>query len=263
MENDEEKKDEATNEESPVETVEKKARSSYPFFIILALIFVLRWSTVEPYVIPSGSMLPTLLVNDHIFVNKMVYGLRWPFSKKWIFQWGEVERGDVVVFRSLQDDGYFMIKRVVGLPGDEISYTEKGDLVVNGKKLERNEQLLPGKDGGQQGYYVVEPKDIGGEFENFRLQEEINGEARYRTMIRSDGFRWEEKPAKVPEGHVFVMGDYRDDSQDSRAWGALPYENLLGRAMFVWLSCYDTLDALPYICNPGQIRWRRILHWVR
>ncbi|MCB0420454.1 MAG: signal peptidase I [Bdellovibrionales bacterium] len=246
------------NESDPV----KKNRTTLYFLVVLVFIFVIRWAFIEPYVIPSESMLPTLLVNDHIFVNKIAYGVRWPFSKTWLAEWGEVQRGDVIVFRSSQDDGYFMVKRVVGLAGDRVSYTEKGQLIVNDSIVKKVPVLLTETEDSQN-FYPVLPRDLGGEYNNFQVFKETLGDTTYRSMIRIDGFRWEEEPVIVPEGHLFVMGDFRDESQDSRSWGFLPRVNILGRASFVWLSCYETLQSVPYICDPSSVRWNRFFHTIR
>ena len=127
-----------------------QAFGSLSFAILLVL--SIRWLLIEAYVIPSGSMFPTLLVNDHIFVNKLAYGVRFPFSKKWIFKYREVERGDVVVFRYVHDTDIFYVKRVIGVGGDHIKYDGRSRLEVNGKmwprelvtekaRVEKNEEI--------------------------------------------------------------------------------------------------------------------------
>src|ERR1700729_3545582 len=106
------------------------------FLLAVAAILAFRWALFEPYVIPSGSMIPTLLIHDHILVSKFAYGLRIPFTKVWMFRGEEPKRGDIVVFRSVEDSGYFMIKRVVGLPGDQVEIEPEGYVKINGEKLE-------------------------------------------------------------------------------------------------------------------------------
>jgi signal peptidase I len=237
-------------------------KSFISFVGAVSLLLAIRWMLIEPYVIPSGSMIPTLLIHDHILVNKAAYGVRKPFSKEWIRWFGRPERGDIVVFRSLESDNHFMIKRVVGLPGDEIKYSANGELIVNGNPLPRD--LLEGQNNAENGYYAVNEIDLERPIENFSFYEEGEGK-KYRTILRSEALRleWDDEPYKVPEGQLFVMGDNRDNSRDSRTWGALPEENLLGKAMFVWLSCDSTLSFAPFLCNPLRLRWRRFFHSIQ
>lgn len=154
-----------------------------------------RWGVAEAYVIPSGSMEPTLQITDRIFVNKLAYGVRVPFTKKWLAHFAEPVRGEVVVFRYPKDESIFFIKRVIGTGGDTIECDSSGRLLVNGVYLSEN------------GYETK----FGGTF----------------------GSR-EFGPVVVPDGQLFVMGDNRDNSSDSRVWGFLPVENVLGRAERVW-----------------------------
>jgi signal peptidase I len=186
---------------------------------IVAALFV-RWAVFEAYVIPSGSMLPTLLHHDHIFVNKMLYGLRLPFSEKWLFHWSDPDRGEVVVFKYPQDKKLFYIKRIIGAPGDRILY-ENSHLYVNEQLVERTvptttkddwewlrDQDFPGDvdSGGKDGYV--------------QWQETLDGHV-YSTLLRKNGGPSPTfGPFVVPEGHFFVLGDNRDNSQDSRAWDA-------------------------------------------
>ncbi len=232
----------------------------FSFFGAILAILTLRWLLFEPFVIPSGSMIPTLLVNDHILVNKMAYGIRWPFSKSWIVEFNGPKRGDIVVFRAV-DESYFMIKRVVGLPGDEVQMKENGELFINGDRIERTElSISPDDPETQKPYYVVDAKDIEGSFEFFNFYEESIGEHTHRLMHIPGTPRIWTEPFQVPDGHYFVIGDNRDNSKDSRFWGPLPKENLMGRALFVWLSCQETLPVLRVICNPLEIRWKRFFH---
>ena len=196
-------------------------------FSILLLLGV-RWLLIEAYVIPSGSMLPTLKINDHIFVNKLAFGVRWPFSRRWILRYNQVERGQIVVFRSVDDHGIFFIKRVVGIAGDKIHYSDKGELEINGKTVEKTEQFT-----AVSGEASTFRERLGGVEYSTRL----NAAEAYRTTFSGD----------VPVGHVFVMGDNRDNSSDSRIWGFLPEENLLGVPLFVWLSCSNGVQAATVI----------------
>lgn len=230
------------------------------FAVAVIAILSVRWMLVEPYVIPSGSMIPTLLIHDHILVNKLAYGIRIPFTSKWITEFSSPKRGDIIVFRSVGDDGYFMIKRVIGVEGDKIEMTDQGQLKINGELVPR--ELIADAQNNQQGYYKVDEADIGGEFSNFEIYNETYAGKTYRTMLMPIGFRGADTVYTVPKDHLFMMGDNRDNSADSRKWGPLPKENVLGKAMFVWLSCQDTLPFAPFLCNPLELRWRRFFQGI-
>lgn len=210
------------------------------FFPVILIVFVLRSFLVEPFKIPSGSMIPTLLVGDFIAVNKFTYGIRLPVINKKIVQLGEPQRGDVVVFRYPPDPSLDYIKRVVGLPGDKVAYQGKR-LTVNGQPLATQ------KDGDyfdrERMYYTPRYSEKLGEVQHSIL---IEGDApnyvphvmqfpqREKCIYNAEGFICE-----VPSGHYFVMGDNRDNSQDSRVWGFVPDENLVGKAFFVWFNFGD------------------------
>ncbi|MBK7844708.1 MAG: signal peptidase I [Bdellovibrionales bacterium] len=239
------------------------AGSLLSFFGAILMILVLRWVVAEPYVIPSGSMIPSLLIHDHVLVNKFAFGLRIPFTKQWIIKFSYPKRGDVVVFRSLEEDSLYMIKRVIGLPGDIIRVDEKGRVVVNGIPLESHALEKPQLGGNKASFYNLTAEDIGGELNGFEFFEETLGDRTHLGMLISNSYRWSETEVEVPAGHIFVMGDNRDNSRDSRIWGTLPFENLLGRASLVWLSCTDTLVTAPFVCDPAKIRWRRFFHIIQ
>jgi signal peptidase I len=220
---------------------------SLPFIILL----LVRWIVFEPYVIPSGSMLPNLLINDHIFVNKWIYGLRLPFSEKWLFVWSIPKRGDIVVFKYPRDKSTFFVKRVVGLPGDTVQVKE-GQLIINNKPTQRIEQenyIFKGDEKTNQSAYLYylenldEHKFISRNWPNDRAQDY--------------------GPVKVPENSFFMVGDNRDESSDSRVWGYVPLENLMGRVSIIWLSCENKLPSMQYLCDPNTIRWSRIFKGVQ
>lgn len=236
-------------------------QSTGSFLLAILAILTLRWLLVEPYVIPSGSMIPSLLINDHILVNKFAYGVRVPFTKIWLYRDDGPKRGDVVVFRSVETSGYFMIKRVVGLPGDEVEIGSDGQLQINGDVVPR--EPLGRSEINRDPFYDIDAVDLGAPSERFEFYSEELGEHSFRSIQMRDGFRWKDRPFKVPEGHYFMMGDNRDNSKDSRFWGPLPEENLLGRAMFVWLSCEETIPFASFLCNPVELRWDRFFHRIR
>ena len=319
---------------------------------------------MEAYVIPSPSMLPTLVVNDHIFVNKIVYGLRVPFTERWLIKLGEPRRGEVVIFKHPKEIHRFYVKRVVGLPGDRVFY-ENGNLYVNDQLVEKTVPVERVSD-----WSWVRNEDFPGEAhqggsDNYAHWEERLGDHSYSILLRKG-----EKnlvsfgPFTVPPENFFVVGDNRDNSQDSRGWdpdaerasgavllnkkadGAapvkvpvgtvlrtdqpgtwsqrfkttevievgnepasvavvavepgemgnvgpnmvsvvegpladslavsnreairggvdkrfIPRELLVGRAMFVWLSCEKKLPVLSFLCHPFHMRWGRLLNRVQ
>ncbi|MGR9051159.1 MAG: signal peptidase I [Gammaproteobacteria bacterium] len=195
------------------------AKSFFPIFLIVLLI---RSFLAEPFRIPSGSMMPTLLIGDFILVNKFTYGIRLPVLNKKIIELNEPERGDIVVFRFPKDPSVDYIKRVVGVPGDRVRYQGK-KIYINGNPAE---QVSIGRyDGAGKG-----EKESGDEhlIENLNRVEHsilIN----HRAVTVNDVFT-------VPKGQYFVMGDNRDNSNDSRYWGFVPEQNLVGKAFFIWMN---------------------------
>ncbi len=195
---------------------------SKSFFPVLLIVLVLRSFLVEPFQIPSGSMIPTLEVGDFILVNKYTYGLRLPVVGTKIVDINEPKRGEVMVFIPPHDSRYF-IKRVVGLPGDTIRYEDK--------VLYINDERVPSQPIDQ-----VEIEMPNGMMQSGILLNETLGEVEHETQIMNapsrDGGRtvW-----VVPEGHYFMMGDNRDNSADSRVWGAVPEQNIVGKAFAVWM----------------------------
>lgn len=235
---------------------------SYALAIGVAL--TIRWAFMEAYVIPSQSMLPSLLIHDHIFVNKSVYGIRIPFSEKWLFEFGKPKRGEVIVFKYPREKGTFYIKRVVGIPGDKIVYRD-GQLFVNDVEAAKEIATSEGafsyvRDVDLQGDGAM-PFETKTDFEHYI--EDLDG-VKHDVLLRKGAYVGENYgPVYVPDGQLFVMGDNRNRSSDSRVWGYVPNEYVLGRAMFVWLSCEETLPVFSFLCNPLTIRATRFFHQVR
>jgi signal peptidase I len=228
------------------------------------LILSIRWAFFEPYVIPSGSMIPTLLIHDHIFVNKFVYGLRLPFSMHWVWRWSEPRVGDVVVFRSLADNDIYLIKRVVAIGGETIEVSARGEITRLGKKV----SSLPLSADEEIEFFGLWPKENLKELDSFKVSLEVLEERKHLKMTSVDAssdvvvqtptaISPAGKKTVVPPAHFFAMGDNRDRSSDSRVFGAVPVDRILGRAAVIWLSCDATLAESPNVCDPLQLRaWR-------
>ncbi len=205
----------------------------YPksFFSVLLIVFVLRSFLVEPFTIPSGSMIPTLLEGDYILVNKFAYGLRVPVLGYKFLNLGEPKRGDVMVFRYPQNPRVNYIKRVVGLPGDSVRYENK--------KLYINDQEMP-----QQKFESDPGEDI---------NIETLGLVAHRVRLDPSRNRYQHSENWViPEGSYFMMGDNRDNSNDSRFWGMVPEENIVGKAFAIWMH-WRGFTTLPNFSRNGSI----------
>jgi signal peptidase I len=197
------------------------ARSLFP---VLLIVLVFRSFLFEPFKIPSGSMIPTLLVGDFIVVNKFSYGIRLPVLNKKVISMGEPQRGDVVVFRYPKDTSVNFIKRAVGLPGDTVVYRDK-QIFINGDKVK----------GTASGRFESNDVKCTTPAADAVLLDEQIGKVIHKVLLH-DGSRSRNGQWVVPEGYYFMMGDNRDRSNDSRAWGFVPEENLLGRAVGIWLN---------------------------
>jgi signal peptidase I len=211
----------------------------YPksFFPVILIVFLLRSFVVEPFKIPTGSMVPTLLVGDFILVNKFAYGIRLPLVNKKIIAIGEPQRGDVMVFRFPEDPSIDYIKRVVGVPGDKVVYENKR-LTINGV-LQPRKQVADYLN-RERVHYSSQYEETLGSVEHAILQE---GDApsgvpftRPFPFRENCNYNAEGVSCTVPPGHFFVMGDNRDNSADSRVWGFVPDENIVGRAFFIWFN---------------------------
>jgi len=211
----------------------------YPksFFPVILIVFLLRSFLVEPFKIPSGSMVPTLVVGDFILVNKYAYGIRLPIVNKKIVDVGELKRGDVVVFRYPEDPSLDYIKRVVGLPGDRISYLNK-KLSING--VEQPRSPLPDYLNRERIHYSRQYLEKTGDVEHAILLEDEAPTAiafAHPFPLRDNcDYSNAGVVCAVPPGHYFMMGDNRDNSADSRVWGFVPDENIVGKAFFIWFN---------------------------
>ena len=206
-------------------------------FPVIVVVFVLRSFLFEPFKIPSGSMIPTLHIGDLILVNKFHYGIRLPVANTKLTEGAPVQRGDVMVFRYPPKPSVDYIKRVVGLPGDEVAYLNKS-LTINGKPVPT--EVLPDFfDESTMRYHKQRRETLGA-----KPHQILNDEQRPAFVPGADHFPGFENcnytvegvTCKVPEGHFFMMGDNRDNSMDSRYWGFVPEKNIVGKAFYVWMN---------------------------
>lgn len=210
------------------------------FFPVILIVFVLRSFLFEPFKIPSGSMIPTLLVGDFILVNKFTYGIRLPVINQKIIDINLPQRGDVMVFRYPEDPSLDYIKRVVGLPGDTIAYENK-KLTINGKAVEMKK--IDDYRHPERMYFSEQFVAQLGDVEH-KLLNDTDAPA---FVLDASRFPYRENcsyntvgvTCKVPANHYFMMGDNRDNSRDSRAWGFVPEQNIVGKAFFVWMNFSD------------------------
>jgi len=233
----------AAGEEEPKEPL--LVEYSRSFFPIILIVLLLRSFLVEPFRIPSGSMMPTLLVGDFILVNKFSYGIRLPVLNKKVIELGEPARGDVVVFKYPQNPAVDYIKRLVGVPGDTIAYRNK-ILYVNGEP--QKQTPLGIYTGVGSGAHQT------GALKNLEALGEVEHDVLVNPRVPDFGFGCQvlhRGPITVPEGYYFAMGDNRDNSNDSRCWGLVPEENLVGKAFGIWMSWDGNRSGFP-------IAWERL-----
>jgi signal peptidase I len=222
--------------------------------VAVGVALLLRAFVVEAFQIPSGSMIPTLEVGDHIFVSKFAFGLSVPFTDTKILQYAEPKRGDVIVFKFPQDHSIDYIKRVVGLPGDVIEMRQE-ELYINGKALRR--ERLP-----RVCAYSETPRGPGlSDERDCELWLETLGDKQHETIQEPGRGGRDFARTVVPAGNLFVMGDNRDNSSDSRVWGMVDENLVKGKALIVWWS-RDGSDGWSPVAWFKAIRWRRFFHVV-
>jgi signal peptidase I len=207
------------------------------FFPVILIVFLLRAFLVEPFRIPSGSMLPSLLVGDFILVNKFAYGIRLPVINEKVIDIDAPKRGEVMVFRFPGNPADNYIKRVIGLPGDRIVYKDK-QLYINGRLMERS------REENVYAYTEVGQRHVSAK----QYTENLDGVE--HAILISNNVNQEPMEFVVPAENYFVMGDNRDHSNDSRYWGYVPEANLVGEAFLIWFS-WD-------FANGGGVNWKRI-----
>lgn len=215
------------------EKFENVVREVGYYAILIIALLAFRSTFAENYVIPSGSMEPTLKEGDYLFALKCAYGLRVPFTGWRVAKWGQIERGDIVIFPSVENDKTKLIKRVIGLPGDTIQVKQErlyiNDVMQPRELYEHHPGLYDLPDASQKNLYV---EDLG-TVKHFIFQIK-----NFPSMDNSQIF-------KVPEGHLFMMGDNRDQSRDSRFFKFVPADSVLGRAGIIYMSM-DKSNGFPW-----------------
>jgi len=222
--------------------------------LALLIVFMIRSSVIEAFKIPSGSMIPTLLIGDHIFVNKFAYGFKVPFSDLltdhpiYFIKREPPKRGDIVVFKYPKDESFYYIKRVVGIPGDVVEVRNKV-LYINQKMISRD--LVPVSDSEKVFKALDDPRYASS---NLDLYQEHLDAANHLMMIDKSNFMGDAYgPIAVPPESLFVMGDNRDFSNDSRFWGFVPFKNVKGKAIVIWLSLWASFTDSQFTFRPDRI----------
>ncbi|PKG39411.1 signal peptidase I [Psychromonas sp. Urea-02u-13] len=247
----------------PENVVIENARSLFP---VIAVVFILRSFLYEPFQIPSGSMMPTLLIGDFILVEKFSYGVKEPIWQNTLIPVSLPKRGDVAVFKYPEDQRVDFIKRVIGLPGDRVVYKDK------------QLYLIPACEKAECGTYKaldmqsLGEQDFKDEAATMQVYSEVLGDVAHKIIVNPNrrdhtAYYYQQDDVKtyayewvVPKGNYFVMGDNRDNSKDSRYWGFVPEQNLVGKAVATWISFefYRDVDGLLPTWVPSSVRFDRI-----
>lgn len=207
--------------------IKQFTKSALPLIYLVVALLALRWTIVEPYVVPTGSMEPTLKKGDRLYALKCAYDVRVPFTDITLFRTGKLERGDVILFRSPDDPSITFVKRAVAIEGDRLEF-RNGVLFINGEEMKQT----PAK--SRDVMYDIE------EAEEKRLHvENLTGVKHWMILSDFHPIHRDLPEIQVPSGHVFAVGDNRDNSHDSRAWGFVPLKNLKGEGMFIWFSSWN------------------------
>jgi signal peptidase I len=233
---------------------EKLLETMLSFLAALFIFMVIRSSVIEAFRIPSGSMFPTLVIGDHVIVNKFAYGLKLPFSD-WVSQHptylvkrAPPQRGDVIVFVYPKDESIYYIKRVIGVPGDLIEVRNK-TLYLNQKPIER--MPLPKEEANTILQALEDDKYT---LDSVSLFKEKIGTGEHLILTEKNKYLGEDfPPTWVPADSLFVMGDNRDFSNDSRFWGMVPYAKVKGKALRIWLSLWRNPDESRWVWHPSRI----------
>ncbi len=225
------------------------------FFSPLVIFLSLRWVIFEPFVIPSESMVPQLLIHDHVIVKKFSYGLKSLWGDGWIMNWDKPKRGDIVVFKYPENKNVYFIKRVVGLPGDVVEIKNRA-VKINGEMNELNRVSVEDLAASP---YLSEMSEAEYYMEKLPL-EKVPHFVRFENRDESSE---ELMTFEVPKNSYFVMGDNRYNSHDSRFWGYVSFDELVGKAQLIWLSCEDMLVSAPVICNPTSLRKDRFMMTIK
>lgn len=222
--------------------------------LALIIVFMIRSSVIEAFKIPSGSMIPTLLIGDHIFVNKFAYGFKIPFSDLvtdhpvYVVKRDPPKRGDIIVFMYPKDESFYYIKRVIGVPGDTVELRNK-ILYINQKMVPRD--LVSAEKAEKLFKSLDDPKYTAA---NLDLYTEHLDHVDHSILLDKTNFMGETYgPTKVPADSLFVMGDNRDFSNDSRFWGFVPMKNVKGKAIVIWLSLWISFSDSQFSFRPDRI----------
>ena len=233
------KSDNHQRRSSPPSLSFRIADNAASFFPILLIVLLIRSFIIEPFRIPSGSMLPTLEIGDFIMVNKFTYGIKLPVSHSNLVEMNVPQRGDVVVFRYPEDTTKDYIKRVVGIPGDQVVYKDK-QLRINGVPITQVAD-------GNEPYASIYGTDL------FEKTEYI-GDVKHNILVTDIFMDTPQREWQIPETSYFVMGDNRDNSNDSRVWGMVPEQNLVGKAFLIWMNWNH---------EEGEVKFSRIGNSIR